>query len=65
MARKGGNPETYFKAECPQPVVKKPISVKLPPDLDAFVRSLPNKSEWLRQAIAAQVERDLQQQKNG
>ncbi len=41
---------------CPEPTLRNSISVKLPPDLDEYVRSLLNKSEWLRQVIAAQVE---------
>jgi hypothetical protein len=36
----------------------KPISVMLPGDLDAYVRSKPNRSEWLRQIIAEAVERE-------
>lgn len=36
-----------------------PICVMLPPDLDAYVRSLPNRSEWLRQAIKEKMEREL------
>ena len=35
-----------------------PVSVKLPPEIDAAVRSLPNRSEYLRKAIVAQLERD-------
>jgi hypothetical protein len=30
----------------------KPISVMLPEDLDAYVRSKSNRSEWLRRVIA-------------
>ena len=62
MARKGGNPQTYFKPTAPEPVAKLPVTVKLPIVLDEYVRSLPKRAEWLRQAIAAQVERDLQAQ---
>jgi len=32
--------------------------------LDAYVRSLPNMTEWLRQTITAQVERELQEKRN-
>lgn len=35
-----------------------PVSVKLPPELDAVVRSLPNRSEYIRQAIAEKAVRD-------
>jgi len=38
----------------------KPICVMLPPELDEYVRSLPNRSEWLRAAITEKMERDKQ-----
>jgi hypothetical protein len=38
----------------------KPVCVGLPPDLDAYVRSLPNRSQWLRQAIQEKMERELE-----
>ncbi|AUT04603.1 hypothetical protein CLI64_29635 (plasmid) [Nostoc sp. CENA543] len=37
----------------------KPISVLLPEDLDAYVRSKPNRSEWLRQIIAEAMDKEL------
>jgi hypothetical protein len=40
------------------PMSSSPICVALPIDLDEYVRSQPNRAEWLRKAIAAQVERD-------
>ncbi len=36
----------------------KPLSVMLPPDLDEWVRSLDNRSEWIRQAVVEKYERD-------
>ncbi len=33
-------------------MAKKPVSVILPLELDEYVRSQPNRAEWLRQAIA-------------
>lgn len=36
----------------------KPISVMLPEDLDAYVRSKPNRSEWLRRVIAEAVAKE-------
>lgn len=39
----------------------KPVSVMLPADLDAYVRALPNRSQWLRQAVEEKIERDKQQ----
>jgi hypothetical protein len=35
-----------------------PVSVKLPPEMDALVRSLPNQSEFIRAAIAEKLERE-------
>jgi len=37
---------------------QKPISVMLSPELDAWVRSLPNRSEWIREAIRKQYEHE-------
>lgn len=36
----------------------KPLSVMLPPDLESWVRSLDNRSGWIRQAITEKYERD-------
>jgi|GEM_PF-1952363 len=35
-----------------------PVSVKLPPELDAVIRSLPNRSEYIREAIAEKLAKD-------
>lgn len=35
-----------------------PVSVKLPPEIDAIVRSLPNRSEYIREAIAEKLAKD-------
>lgn len=37
---------------------QKPVSVMLPPELDSWVRSLDNRSEWIRQAILEKYERE-------
>jgi predicted GNAT superfamily acetyltransferase len=37
----------------------KPVCVMLPPDLDEFVRGLPDRSQWLREAIREKIEREL------
>ena len=42
----------------------KPISVLLPPDLDGWVRSLKNRSDWIRQAIVEKYERERDTSKN-
>ena len=44
-------------------VARKPISVKLPPEIDAAVRSMPNRAEFLREVITQAVLE--QQQKAG
>lgn len=36
----------------------KPVSVMLPPELENWVRSLDNRSEWIRQAIIEKYERE-------
>lgn len=43
---------TRFKPVGDEALAKKPIAVLLPKDLDRYVRSLPNRAECLRQAIA-------------
>lgn len=50
---------TRFKPSGEEALADKPISVFLPKDLDQYVRSLPNKAEWLRQAISEAAKRDL------
>jgi hypothetical protein len=37
---------------------QKPISVMLPEDIDAIVRDLPNRSDWIRAAIVEKLQRD-------
>jgi hypothetical protein len=39
-----------------------PISVLLPIEIDSLVRSLPNRSQWLREAIAEKLEKEQQMQ---
>ena len=36
----------------------KPVSVLLPPDLDGWVRSLDNRSDWIREAIVEKFKRE-------
>lgn len=42
-----------------KPLAKKMVGIRLPQELDEYVRSLPNRTEWLCQAIARQMEEDL------
>ena len=58
MAKNKGNPQEFLRVGD-EPVAEQPISVKLPLSIDSFVRNLPNRTEWLRRAIAAQYERDM------
>lgn len=37
----------------------KPVSVMLPPELDEIVRSLPNRSQFIREAIAEKVKKEI------
>lgn len=62
MGRGNPNPKNKFTQIYSEPVAKSSVSVKLPANVDAYVRSLPNRTEWLRQAIADAYERDMQAQ---
>jgi hypothetical protein len=64
MTETTGNYATQFKSKGVG--VKhdhKPICMMLPPETDSYVRALPNRSEWLRQAVAEKIDRDKQQNK--
>ena len=53
MAKKGGNPQNFNN---PPKSTLTPLNVRLTDEeIDKFVRSLPNRTEWLRKAIALQV----------
>lgn len=56
--------ETRFKARYREPMARKPVSVILPVDKDEYVRSLPNRTEWLREAIAEKIEREINKQQD-
>lgn len=47
-----------FKPTGEEPLAERPVSVFLPRDIDEYVRALPNRSEWLRQAIVEAVQRE-------
>jgi hypothetical protein len=53
-------------ADLPEGVelATKTLGVKLPVHIDAAVRSLPNRSEWLRRVITEAVERELLNQES-
>ena len=50
---------TRFKPDEDKALADAPISVVLTKDLDAYVRGLPNRSEWLRDAIAQKRAKEL------
>jgi hypothetical protein len=41
-----------------------PISVKLPTGIDVLVRSLPNRTAWLRRVITEAAQRELMNQES-
>lgn len=41
-----------------EPMAERPICVRLSKIEDAYVRSLPNRTEWLREAIAEKRQRE-------
>ncbi len=41
-----------------------PLAVRVPIYIDEYVRSLPDRTEWLRKAIARQMEEDLAAEKS-
>jgi hypothetical protein len=49
---------TRFQPQADVPMAKQPITVRLPEDIDTIVRSLPNRTEWLREAILDRLEQD-------
>jgi hypothetical protein len=49
---------TRFQQQGDVPMAKQPITVRLPEDIDAIVRALPNRTEWLREAILDRLEQE-------
>jgi hypothetical protein len=62
MGRGNPNPKQKLTPQNAEPLSSEAVAVKLPLPLDTYVRSLPDKAAWLRKAIAAQYERDMQAQ---
>lgn len=50
--------EFDYKPLGDQPLRRNPVSVKLPPDMDDYVRSQPNRNQWLIAAIAKQIQEE-------
>lgn len=40
-------------------MAKKMVGLRLPQEVDDYVQSLPNKTEWLRKAIAEAYQKDV------
>jgi hypothetical protein len=36
-----------------------PVSVLLPPEIDALIRALPNRSDWMRRVLTEAAQREL------
>jgi hypothetical protein len=49
---------TRFQQQGDVAMAKQPITVRLPEDIDAIVRALPNRTEWLREAILDRLEQE-------
>lgn len=56
--------KTRFKCQTGKLMAKHPVSVLLTAEVDEFVRSLPNKSDWLREAIAEKYQRQIAKSSN-
>lgn len=54
-------PISRFSSPYEKPMAEKPLSVRVEADIDAYVRSLSNRTEWLREAIAAKYKQDLKE----
>ncbi|MCY7394233.1 MAG: hypothetical protein LH647_22875 [Leptolyngbyaceae cyanobacterium CAN_BIN12] len=52
------DPQTHRFQEKTEAYARKPVSVLLPKDIDAVVRTLPNRTEWLRRVISEAVKRE-------
>lgn len=56
MTKKGGNPQNFNNPK--KMFAPMPLTVRVEPDLYEQVRSLPNRTQWLREAIAEKLERE-------
>ncbi|MBW4641244.1 MAG: hypothetical protein KME05_24125 [Gloeocapsa sp. UFS-A4-WI-NPMV-4B04] len=54
------NPKHKYTSPYSEEMAERPLSVRVTAELDKQVRSLPNRTEWLREAIAEKLERDKQ-----
>ena len=59
MAKVRADHKTRFKGKGVGTKYKqKPVSVMLPEEIDTIVRAMPNRSEFIRQAIIEKLERE-------
>jgi hypothetical protein len=58
MGRGNPNPKHKYTSPYSEPMSDRTIGVRLPLRLDAQVRSLPNRTEWLRRVIEEALERE-------
>lgn len=55
---------TRFQQKGAVPMAERPLCVRLPADLDAEVRLLPNRTEWLRDAILEKMQRQVDEKED-
>jgi hypothetical protein len=53
-----GDIETRFKPQ-PDSLARQMLGARVSKDIDAVVRALPNRSEWLRRVITEAAKREL------
>jgi hypothetical protein len=59
----GGNPnpkQKFTPVIGNEAMAKIPLAIRVPVEIDEYVRSLPNRTDWLRQAIAEKIQRETQ-----
>lgn len=56
------NPTFKLTSPNPEPMSEQPLTVRVPLSIDSFVRSLPNRNEWLRNVIAKAAAEELKKQ---
>lgn len=62
MAKLGGNPQNFKNPQ--KKFAAQSLAIRVNPELDEYVRSLPDKNEWLRKAVADAYERDMRSGKS-
>lgn len=41
------------------PLAEKPLTIRVPVDIDEAIRALPNRSEWMRKVLTEAAQREL------